>query len=84
MWYCAHGVGGGPFVFKITSVGQPVALLCTFTRYSMLVGSRFGSSGMKICVISNGPGLNSTTGIGDMLTFDVAWMVLSWGTANSG
>jgi hypothetical protein len=79
----AQGVGGGPFVHKTTSVGQPVVLDCTFTMISILVGSRFGSSGMKVCVISNGPGVNSAIG-NDMPTFDVAWMVLSWGIKNSG
>ena len=78
----AQGVGGGPFVNKNTSVGQ-VVVLCTSRKYSMLVGSRFGSSGMKVCVISNDPGVNSAIG-NDMPTFDVAWMVLSWGIKNSG
>jgi hypothetical protein len=50
----------------------------------MLVGSRFGSSGMKVYVITNGPWKNPSTGIGAMLTFDVAWMILSCGTKNSG
>ena len=80
----AQGVGGGPFVHKGgRSVGQPVALYCIYRLYTMLVGSRFGSSGMKVCVIAGVPGKNSSTGI-DMPTFDVAWMILYRGIPNSG
>jgi hypothetical protein len=71
----AQGVGGGPFVHKVTSTGQVVPF-CTNRLYTMLVGSRFGSSGMKVCIIANGPGKNTLIGI-DKLTFDVAWMVVS-------
>jgi hypothetical protein len=48
----AQGVGGGPLVWIVMSVGQ-LARCCTSRGYERCIGSWFGSSGMNVLSIYN-------------------------------